>query len=346
VSLPAEGYAATETAAAFYDRVLARLAGSPGVVAAGAASRVPVEGGYLNPTRTLSIDGRPALNGETRAVQDLTVTSGYLETLRVPLRQGRLPTPADGAGAQLVVVVSETTATRMWGARSPIGARVRLGDEPSPTAWRTVIGVVGDIRNDNIDAPPPPYVYVPAAQRPVRDMTFMLRTIDDPTAHVAAARAAVAAEDANLAVYDIQSMDQLLVEDLRGPAVLSSMTGIFAALALVLAAVGIYGMVAYAVAQRTREIAIRIAVGAQRIDVTRNVLGQGLVWVAGGLVLGLVGALASSQLLSVILYGVAASDPSTYLAVFGTLAGLAALACVVPLRRALRLDPIAALRQE
>jgi ABC-type antimicrobial peptide transport system permease subunit len=177
-------------------------------------------------------------------------------------------------------------------------------------------------------------------------MTFMLRTVDDPMASIAAARAAVAAEDPNLAVYDVQTMDQLLAEDLRGPAVLSSMTALFAGLALVLAAVGIYGMVAYAVAQRTREIAIRIAVGAHRIDVTRHVFGRGLAWIAGGLLLGLIGALAASQLLSALLYGVTASDPSTYLLVGGLLAGVAVAACAGPLRRALSLDPVVALRHE
>ena len=312
VSLPDNAYAGTDRAATFYDRVNARLAASPGVVRAGAAERVPAEGGRLNPNRTMEIEGRPALNGEARAVDDLTVTAGYLETLGVGLREGRTLALTDGGTAPLVAVIDDTTARRFWGVASPLGARVRLGDEPSPDVWRTVVGVVADVRNDDIDMPPPPHVYVPATQRLSREMVFMIRVADDPLSHVAAARAAVAAEDPDLPVYDVQSMDQLLFEDLQGSSVLVAMTTTFGALALLLAAVGIYGMVAYTVAQRTREIAVRIAVGAQRQDVLRSVLGRGLRAVAAGLLLGMAGSAAAAQVLTVVLYGVSPTDPLSY----------------------------------
>jgi putative ABC transport system permease protein len=346
VTLPETACATTTSAASFHDRALERLAALPGVVAAGAAARVPIEGTYLNPSRTIQIETRPALNGETRTVDDIGVTAGYLETLRVPRRAGRFFASADGAGAPLVTVISETVARRYWGEESPLGARVRLGDEPSPDAWRTVIGIAGDIRNDIIDMPPPAYVYIPTAQRPTREMTIMIRTSDDPLSHVAAARAAISAEDPDLPVYDIQSMDQLLSQNSRGRAVLSSMTGVFAGLALLLAAVGIYGMVAYTVAERTREIAVRIAVGARRHHVIRHILTGGLGAVLAGLVLGLAGSIAVSQLLTVVLYGVSPSDPMSYALVTGVLAGSALLACVLPAQRALRLDPVVALRHE
>jgi putative ABC transport system permease protein len=174
----------------------------------------------------------------------------------------------------------------------------------------------------------------------------MIRTSDDPLSHVAAARAAISAEDPDLPVYDIQSMDQLLSQNSRGRAVLSSMTGVFAGLALLLAAVGIYGMVAYTVAERTREIAVRIAVGARRHHVIRHILTGGLGAVLAGLVLGLAGSIAVSQLLTVVLYGVSPSDPMSYALVTGVLAGSALLACVLPAQRALRLDPVVALRHE
>ena len=330
----------------FYDRVIGRLASSPGVVAAGAAERVPVEGSRFNPNRTIDLEGQPALSGETRAVDDIAVTAGYLETLGVPLREGRRLAPTDGRVAPLVAVISEATARRYWGQTSPIGTRVRLGDEPSPDAWRTVVGVVGDVRNDDIDMPPPPIVYLPVAQRPAGEMTFLIRTASDPLSYVATARAAVAAEDPDLPVYDIRSMDQLLFFDLQGPALISSMAGVFAGLALALAAIGIYGMVAYGVAQRTRELALRIAVGAQTRDVIRTVLARGLGAVLVGLVIGLAGALGVSRLMAVALYEVSPTDPLTYTIVIVTLLGAALLACVAPAVRVLRLDPLGALRHQ
>jgi ABC-type antimicrobial peptide transport system permease subunit len=177
-------------------------------------------------------------------------------------------------------------------------------------------------------------------------MTFMIRVNDDPISHVAAARAAVAAEDADLAVYGVQSMDQLIQEDLQGSAVLTSLTTTFAMLALALAAVGIYGMLAYVVAQRTREMAIRIALGAQAPDVVRHVLKGGLGAVAIGLVLGLAVSLPLASVLRGVLYGVSANDPATYALVALVLLGSALMACLVPARRALRLDPVVALRAD
>jgi ABC-type antimicrobial peptide transport system permease subunit len=212
--------------------------------------------------------------------------------------------------------------------------------------WRTVVGVVDDVRNDDIDTPPPPSFYVPVAQRPAREMTFMVRVNNDPLTHVDAARGAVAAEDPNLPVYNIRSMDQLLVEDLQGITVLSSMTTTFAALALLLATVGIYGMVSYNVAQRTREIAVRIAVGAQTHHVIRHVFGRGLGAVLAGTATGLLAAIAVSRVLKIVLYGVSPSDPSTYVLVACILAGAALVACAVPTQRVLRLNPVVALRHE
>jgi len=346
VALPDTQDGVAPNAARFFERVVERVKASPGVVSAGAAQRVPVEGNRLNPNRNMVIEGRPTANGETRVVDDVAVTSGYLETMRLRLREGRLLTSSDGADAPLVAVISETTATRYWGRNSPIGAHLRLGDEPSSGAWRTVVGVVGDVRNDDIDTPPPPNVYLPAAQRPAGEMTFMVRVTDAPLSHVDAARSAVAAEDQNLPVFNLRSMDQLLAEDLRGTTVLSFMTTTFAALALLLATVGIYGMVAYNVAQRTREIALRIAVGARTHHVMRHVLGRGLTAVVAGMAIGLVVAVGVSRVLKIVLYGVSPGDPSTYAVVTLILLGAAMLACVVPAQRILRLNTVAALRHE
>jgi predicted permease len=347
VTLPETRYADGASIIRFYDGVVGRLRRSHAVTAAGAAVRVPASGSRFNPDRSISIQGRPVAGDETQFAADLTVTPGYLETLGIPLRAGRSLGPQDGEEAPLAVIVSETMVRRYFGGaqEKALGARIRLGDEASPGAWRTVVGIVGDVRNDDIDAPPLPQVYVPLAQRPSREMTIVLRTTDDPMAHVPEARAAVAALDADQPLYDVKSMAQILDEDLRDTVVLVAVLGIFAGIALLLAAVGIYGVVSHAVAQRTQELGVRMALGATSADVLRLVVRQGLVPVAGGLALGLTGSLGASRLLRGVLYGVAPTDPVTYAAVVVILAATALLACIAPARRAARVGPLTALRE-
>jgi putative ABC transport system permease protein len=221
-----------------------------------------------------------------------------------------------------------------------------LGDEADAGAWRTVVGIVGNVRNDDIDAPPLPMIYVPHAQRPSREMPLVLRTSVDPLASVADARAAVAAVDPEQPVYEIKSMTQVLEDDMRQSVLLISIMGIFAAVALALAALGIYGVVSHAVAQRTHEIGVRMALGAALRDVVGLVARQGLTPVAAGLAFGLAAGFGVSRLMGSILYGVTPADPFTYLSVAALLAGVALLACVAPARRAARVDPLLALRTE
>jgi putative ABC transport system permease protein len=348
VALPDARYNTTASAAAFYQRVVERLQASNGVSAAGAGARVPAAGSRFNPNRSLSIEGRPATPGQTRFAADLTVTPGYLETLRIPLRSGRALSPSDGADTPLVVVISDTTVRRYFDnepARA-LGARLRLGDEPSSADWRTVVGIVGDVRNDDIDAPPLPMVYVPHAQRPARDMTLIMRTAGDPIQFVAAARAAVAAVDPDQPIYEVKSMAQILDEDLRQTVVIIAIIGIFAGVALALAAIGIYGVVSHSVAQRTHEIGVRMALGAAVGTVMSMVVRQGLAPVAIGLVIGLGAGLGASRLMRSVLYGVTATDPVTYAGVVLVLIVVAAAACILPARRAAAVDPILALRAE
>ena len=348
VSVPEVRYGSGEAATAFFARVLEQARAGRGVVSAGAGLRVPAAGSRWNPNRSVAIEGRPVVDGETLFAADLTVTPGYLETLRIPLVAGRALRDGDAAGAPLAVVVSEMMVRRYWDGDMgrALGARIRLGDEGPPGIWRTVVGVAGDVRNDDIDAPPLPMVYVPHAQRPSREMTIVLRTGGDPLAHVPEARAAVAAVDPEQPVYEIKSMAQIFDEDLRQSVVLMGILGIFAAVALVLAALGIYGVVAHAVAQRTHEIGVRMALGAAIGDVMRLVIRQGLTPVAVGLALGIGGAMAVSQLMTSVLYGVTSTDPITYGTVAVILALVALLACVAPAMRAARIDPLLAIRSE
>ena len=348
VSLPEVRYATDDSVASFFGRVVERARSTRGVVSAGAGLRVPAAGSRWNPNRSVVIEGRPVVDGETLFAADLTVTPGYLETLRIPLRAGRALRAGDAAGAPLAVVVSEMMVRRYFGGDTAraLGARIRLGDEPSRDAWRTIVGVTGDVRNDDIDAPPLPMVYVPLAQRASREMTIVMRTAGDPLAHAADGRAAVADVDPDQPVYEIKSMAQILDEDLRQSVVLIGILGVFAAVALVLAALGIYGVVAHAVAQRTREIGVRMALGAALGDVVRLVARQGLTPVAIGLAFGAAAGVAVSQLMTSVLYGVTPTDPVTYAAVAGILAIVSLVACIAPAMRAARIDPLLAIRSE
>jgi putative ABC transport system permease protein len=348
VSLPEARYASDAAVAAFYDGVVDRLRASPGVIAVGAGLRVPAAGSRYNPNRSVVIEGRTAAPGETQFAADLPVTPGFLETLRIPLRRGRAILPADGAAAPLTVVVSEMMVRRYWSGMpdAALGARIRLGDEPSPDVWRTVVGIVGDVRNDDIDSPPVPMVYVPLAQRPAREMTIALRTQSDPLASVVVARAAIAAVDPLQPVYDVKTMAQILEEDLRQSVILIAILAVFAGVALALAAIGIYGVVTHAVAQRTHEIGVRMALGAVISDVLVLVMRQGFTPVAAGLALGIGAAMGVSQLLRSILYGVTPTDPVTYASVVTILAAVALVACIAPARRAAKVDPLLSLRSE
>jgi len=332
--------------AAFYDSVLDRLRALPAVIEAGATTRVPAAGSRFNPNRSIVIEGQVPAGGDTWFADDLTISPGYLEALRIPLRQGRRFSASDGAAASpLVALVSETMAVRYWPNSSPLGSRMRLGDEPVGE-WRTIVGVVGDVRNDDIDAPPLPHVYVPLAQRPSREMTLVVRSVDDPLLHVAQARAAVAAVDRNQPLYDIQTMTQIVAEDLRGTVVLVALAGLFAIIALALASTGIYGVIAHVVAQARREIGIRIALGAGRGAVVRQVTSRSLKPVVAGAALGVLIGAALARVVAGLLYGVSPGDPQNYLWTLAVLVAAALLASAVPAVRAARTDPIIALRSE
>jgi putative ABC transport system permease protein len=333
-----------EAAAEWTERALLEIRRLPAVVSAGATSRLPFAGSRWNPNRGLVIDGQPALDDEAgRWAVDYAVTPGLLETLRIPLRDGRTFTAADGAGAPLVAVVNETLARRFWGHRSPLGARLRQGDEPEGQ-WRTVVGVVGDVRNDDADQPPAPYLYMPMAQQPSRTMTLTLRTISDPAAITDALRGAVAAVDSDQALYDVRTMRAVWESDLEGTRVLIQVIGALALVALGLAGLGVAGVTAQSVAQRTREIGVRLAVGATAREVGALVARQGLRPIVVGLTIGLASGLGLARLMRSILFQVSPADPVTVAAAVALLFAVGIAATIGPVVRAARLDPLAALR--
>jgi putative ABC transport system permease protein len=309
----------------------------PGVEIAGATSRLPLLPG--NSTRGIVVRDAPP-NAQLVA-HYRTASPDYFRAMGIPLLRGRGFEEADREDRPFVAVVSASAVQRFWPGRDALGERFAI-NEPEIT----IVGVVGDVRNDDIDAPPLPMVYVPLAQRASREMTIVMRTAGDPTAYVEQARAAIAAIDPTQPIYDVKSMAQILVEDLRQSVVLIGIIGIFALVALALAALGIYGVVAHAVAQRTHEIGVRMALGAAVGDVIRLVVRQGLVPVVAGLLIGMAAGVAVSQVMRGVLYGVTPGDPITYATAAIVLTAVALLACVAPARRATRVDPIMAIRAE
>lgn len=337
---------APERAAQWVDEALARTRRLPGVIAAGATSRLPFAGGRWNPNRGLTIEGQaPPQPDDNRFAVDYVITPGLFESLRIPIRQGRTFADGDGPGAPPVAIVSETMARQFWGDRSPIGSRLRQGDDP-PGLWRTVVGIAGDIRNDDADQPPLAYLYLPMAQQPQRSMTMAMRTSADPGGHAAALRGAVASFDPDQPLYNVRTMREVWEADLRGTRVLIQLMGALAVIALGLAGLGVWGVASQSVGQRTREIGVRVALGASASGVGALIAKQGLVPVAVGLIVGLIAGLGLGQVMRSILFQVTPADPATVVATLAALAAVASIATIGPALRAARLDPLAALRQD
>jgi putative ABC transport system permease protein len=332
-----------EAAARWFDRALARARALPGVSTAGATNRLPFAGSRFNPNRGLEIEGRVASGDEGTWAVDYTVTPQLLEALRVRLIEGRTFTDGDGPSAPLVAVVNQSMAKRFWPTRSPVGARLRQGNEPEGQ-WRTVVGVVADIRNDDADQPPIPYLYVPLAQRPLRTMTLAIRTVGEPASLASALRAALAEVDPDQALYDVRTMQDVFAADLQGSRVLIQVLVAFAAIALALAGIGVWGVAAQSVGQRTREIGVRVALGATSRQVAGLMARQGLGPMLAGLGLGVGAGLAVGRAMRSVLFQVSPADPIALATAIGGLAAVAVVATIGPAIKAARLDAVSALR--
>jgi predicted permease len=341
VTLGGTAYGSDEPRAEFYRRVTEALAADPAIEQAGWTGGLPLSGAgnFLS----FGIEGRPVPAAD--AVQDAQVYSaspGYFETLRIPLLSGRRFDARDDLRGAPVAIVSRAMAKRYWPGADPIGARLRFG--PNDT-WRTVVGVVGDVRMEPQDEPYPE-IYLAQAQSPDRLMYLAVRGRGSAGAVVAAMRRAVEAADRTVPLSDIQTMDERAALATARPRGGVALIGGFAGLALALAAVGIYGVVAYATAQRRRELGIRLALGAEPAGLIRLIVRQAMLPVGLGVVAGLGAALGASRLLRSLLYGVSPLDIGTYVGVAAFVAGVALVASWLPARRAARVDPLAALRTE
>ena len=331
--------------AAFYNEVVDRVANLPGVERAGAGTAMPLSGGF----RTSFVwDDRPEPpRGEAPGVRYFSITPTYFETLQIPMLRGRSFNNLDMRDAPGVVVINETAASRFWPDEDPIGKRIRPSvdiTDSDPVVYE-IVGVVGDVKDLKLDVEASPTIYAPCTQQTWPNMGFALRTAGDPMALVGPVRALLA-EMTQEATFRFATLDQTLdrsVLERRFPTVL---LGLFATLALGLAAVGIYGMLAYAVVQRTHEIGVRMALGAQAPNVFALVLREGFTLVAIGMTVGLAVALGATRLVSNILFNVTTTDPLTFVGVSIVLLTAALLACLLPTRRATRVDPLIALRSD
>ena len=351
VSLPSSKYKDPQIVS-FFRQLLERVRALPGVKAAGATMTMPLRnpnGGYWS---GLNIEGRPAAARESIPIVSFAqVTPGYFRAMGIPILKGRAFTDADNSDqSPKVAIVNATLAHRFFSDADPIGKRICLGEDPSKGPWLTVVGVVGDAALESLTDPRFPQVLSPHAQGVqggvAGNMELALRTSSDPLSLAAAVRDEVHELDKDQSVADIQTLDQVVSASLAQPRLNTLLLAGFAALALLLAAIGIYGVISYSIAQRTREIGIRMALGAGRGDVLKLVIKHGTILALTGAAIGLVGALTLTRLMSSLLYGVQPSDPPTFLAVFVVLVGVALLASYIPARRATKVDPMVALRCE
>jgi putative ABC transport system permease protein len=327
---------------AFYNDLLRELRALPGVRSAGAAVTLPIGGDDF--AATFLVEGRPVPppSDEPSAGYQI-VTPGYFATMGMRLRAGRDFTESDTRESAAVVIVNETLARQHWPGADPVGRRLRIG-RGSSDRWMTVVGVVSDIRHLGPAKAPRPELYEVHTQSPFSFMAFVVRTHGDAYAAVPAIRAAVARLDAAQPVSGVRSMDDHLARSLARPRFMSTLTSAFATLALTLAVIGLYGVIAYSVTLRTREIAIRAALGARPVDVLRMVIGKALALAAAGIAAGVAAAAVLARLLTGLLYGVTPTDPATYLAVAALLMGVAVVSGALPAARAVRIDGARALK--
>ena len=345
IALAAPQYPDREKQGIFYQRLIEKVRQVPGVKSASAAHPLPLAEPVAFP---MSVDGRPQLPGGGGGAYFRAVGPNYFETMEIPLTRGRTFTEHDRPGSAPVVIINQTMANRLWPNENPIGQRITITDpvhEGEQTS-REIVGVVGDVKHAGLGSPSRSEMYVPSLQAPFLWMSLVVRTSVDPWSLAETIIAQVRAVDPEVPTATARTMEQILARSVAPQRFNSVLLGGFAGLALLLTAVGIGGVVSYSVTQRTREIGIRMALGAQRVDMLRMILRQSFAMIGAGVVLGLVSAVGLTRLLSSLLFGVSANDPWTYALVLFVLGATALMACYLPSRRAMAVDPIVALRQE
>jgi putative ABC transport system permease protein len=328
----------------FCEELAEHIGAIPGVVSVSSVSHLPFRG---RAGRGFAIEGEPDPGPENRASANYGVACpNFFRTMGIVIMEGREFTDQDTTSAPGVIVINQTMARRYWPKQDAIGKRIKIGPLDSDAPWLTVAGVVGDFRHDGLDQKPRPYFYRPYTQAGWPTMTIAVRTASSPVAFENPVKQALARASADYPASDVQTMEQIVRDSLGSRPFAMLLLGTFASLALLLSAVGIAGVAGYSVVQRTQEIGIRMALGAQPRDVLNLVLGRSMLWTFGGLAAGMVGAIGLTRLLSGLLYGVRPTDPVILGGTAVLLAIVALAACYIPARRAMRVDPMVALRHE
>jgi predicted permease len=332
--------------AAFLREVLRRVTALPGVQEAsiGGGGSLPMM--HSRNAFPFTIEGRPAESERAPVAEFASVTPKHFDTLQIPLLSGRNFTDADDDTATPVALIDQTLVRRFWPNESPIGKRLKAGPILSKNAWLTIVGVVGDVKSDSLEAPGPPHVYLSLFQNPPYNTVVYLRTAGDPSSYGETIRREVQAVDPNIPTFAVRSLDDVLARSMAERRFALNILGFFGVVALLLAAIGIYGVMTYTFSQRTQEIGIRMALGAQRADILRLAIGEGMLLVVLGLGSGILGALVLTRYLRTMLFGVTPADPLTFAAIAAILASVALLACFIPAQRATQVDPLVALRNE
>jgi putative ABC transport system permease protein len=348
LSLPTAHYPDPADVTGTFDRILEQVRALPGVESTGAAWFLPLAG--VMGDWTIEVEGREPEPGQNFNGEWQVVAPGYFEALRIPLIAGRFIGPEDHATAAQVIVINERMARDYWPGEDPLGKRIRFGGDEAP--WRAIVGVVGDVRHTTVTEQVKRAWYAPHLQFPVstgsavRSMSLVIRTGVEPMSLARPVREVVRSVDPRLPVSEVRTMEQVMAAAVAEPRFSLALLVTFASLAVLLAAIGIYSVMSYAVRQRNHEIGIRVALGAGTAEVLGLVVRQGMWLVASGIGVGILGALALTRVVRGLLHEVAPTDPPTFVSVAVLLAGIAFLACYVPARRAARVDPVEALRSE
>ena len=344
VHLSSGRYASPRNRTALIDQVLQRLEASPGVQRAAATDYVPLRG--VARLAAFEVDGRTTAPGAAAPALYRPITAHYFDALHVPLVNGRAFSDRETADAsERVAIINETLARRFFAPHGAIGGRIRMA-HGADAPWLTIVGVARDIKQGWIGERSRPEIYLPYARTAGETVTLMARTAGDPAQATELLRTAVRDVDPTLALFDVRTMESVVDLSFWKARLYGALFGAYAMIALVLAAVGVYGMMAYAVSQRMHEIGVRVALGARRRDVLRLVLGQSFAVTLTGVVLGVAAAFAVTRLLASLLFGVTSTDVLTFVGIPCLLAVVALLASYLPARRAMRVDPVVALRSE
>ncbi|HLV86017.1 MAG TPA: ABC transporter permease [Candidatus Sulfotelmatobacter sp.] len=326
-----------------YRQLWQRFEQSPGVIAAGGVTSLPLSEAFA--WTPITVEGRIPLPGEKFLNADERIVGGhYFEAMQIPLRRGRFFNEQDDSTNPVAVIVDEYMADQLWPGQDPIGKRIHIVQLPSKDPWQTVVGVVGRVKQDSLDSNPRIAFYLAHTQFPTRAMTIALRGGEDPVALLSSARTELRSIDPDLPMYYVRTMERRVDESLARRRFSTLLLGVFSSVALLLATIGIYGVMAYLVSQGTRELGIRIALGASRLNILSLVVRQGMALAICGVTVGLAAAFLLTRLIRSLLFGVQTTDPITFAGISLLLAAIALLASYIPARRAARIDPLTALR--